>query len=150
MPRIQPIHAPGTSRPAGHYSQAVVHGGLVYVSGQLPADLETGTMRIGHVEEQTELTLANVGRILEAAGSGLDQVLQMTVYVSSIDDWPAVNAAYARVMGEHRPARAVVPVPALHYGAAVEIQAVAAVRPRRRTTARRTRTGRQLTRRRPR
>lgn len=151
MARIVPVHTPGTVRPAGHYSQAIVHDGLVYVSGQLPADLGTGTMHLGTVEEQTEQTLANVARILETAGSALDRVVQMTIYVSSIDHWPAVNAAYARVMGEHRPARAVVPVPELHYGAAIEIQAVAALRGRRKPAPRRPAPARRrLTRRRPR
>lgn len=152
MARIQSIQAPGTVRPAGHYSQAVVHDGLVYVSGQLPVDLASGEVRLGTVEEQTELALANVGRVLAAAGSGLDRVLQMTIYVSSIDFWPAVNAIYARVMGAHRPARAVVPVAPLHHGTALEIQAIAVQRPRRKAPAPRPprSTGRRLTRRRPR
>ena len=69
MPPITPIQVPGTRRPAGHYSQAIVHGGLVYVSGQIPADLETGTPQIGTIEAQTELVLGNLGRILRAAFS---------------------------------------------------------------------------------
>ncbi|MGH9902951.1 MAG: RidA family protein [Pyrinomonadaceae bacterium] len=113
--------------PAGHYSQAVVHGGLVYVSGQLAIDPRTGERRVGTIEEQTELVLRNVEAILRAAGSGLDRVLKMTVYVSDIGLWPAVNAVYGRVMGEHRPARAVVPVKELHYGFQIEIEAVAAL-----------------------
>ena len=81
----------------------------------------------GDAANQTRRALANVAAILEAGGSGLDQVLQMTVYVSDIDHWPTVNEIYAEVMGDHRPARAVVPVRDLHHGYLVEIQAIAAV-----------------------
>ncbi len=124
---MTPIHTPYAPAPAGHYAQAIVHGGLIYVSGQLPIDPADREKPPGDIEEQTEQTLRNVGAILEAAGSGLDRVLQMTVYVSDVSLWGRVNAAYARVMGAHRPARAVVPVKDLHYGYQIEIQAVAAV-----------------------
>jgi 2-iminobutanoate/2-iminopropanoate deaminase len=137
------IQVPGTSRPVGHYSQAIVHDGLVFVSGQIPADLETGTPRVGTIEEQTELALGNVRRILEAAGSGLEHAVQMTVYVSDIEHWSRVNAVYARVMGAHRPARAVVPVAPLHYGTAIEIQAIAVVPATRARGAKRPRTARR-------
>lgn len=136
MPPIKPIQVPGTRRPAGHYSQAIVHGGLVYVSGQIPADLETGTPQIGTIEAQTELVLGNLGRILRAAGSGYQHLLQVTIFLSRIDDWGTVNATYVRILGDHRPARAVVPVAPLHYGAAIEVMAIAAVP---RTAARTTR-----------
>lgn len=137
MPPIIPIQVQDTRRPAGHYSQAIVHGGLVYVSGQVPADLETGTPQIGTIEEQAELVLGNLGRILRAAGSDYQHLLQVTVFLSRIDDWSAVNAVYRRVLGDHRPARAVVPVSPLHYGAAVEIMAVAALPPKPRPSRKR-------------
>ena len=114
-------------RPAGHYSQAVVHNGLVYVSGQLAVSPRTGEKILSSVEAQTEQALRNVEAILRAAGSGLDRVLKMTVYVADISLWGAVNETYARVMGAHRPARAVVPTKELHHGFQVEIEAVAAV-----------------------
>lgn len=129
MASIKPIQAPGTVRPAGHYSQAVVHGGVVYVAGQLPSDLETGTPRVGTIEEQTALCLGNIARILESAGSGLQYALQMSVYISRIEDWAAINTVYARIMGSARPTRAVVPVGPLHHGAGLEIVCVAAVAP---------------------
>lgn len=113
--------------PAGHYSQAIVHNGVVYVAGQLPIVPGSSDRTVGSLEQQTEQTLRNVEAILEAAGSGLDKVLQMTIYVSDIARWSEVNSAYARVMGAHRPARAVVPVKDLHYGYQIEIQAIAAV-----------------------
>ena len=122
------ITTPNAPTPAGHYSQGVVHGGVAYVAGQLPLDPASGALvGDGDVDAQTERTLRNVGAVLEAAGSGLDRVLSMTVYVTDIGLWPQVNAAYARVMGAHRPARAVVPVPALRKGCLIEIQAVAVV-----------------------
>lgn len=123
---IRTVHTQDAPSPAGHYSQAVVHGGLVYVAGQLAIDPLTGEKRLGSIEEQTEQALKNVGEILKAAGSDLGRVLKMTVYISDISLWSAVNEVYARVMGEHRPARAVIPVGALHHGFLIEIDAVAA------------------------
>jgi enamine deaminase RidA (YjgF/YER057c/UK114 family) len=76
---------------------------------------------------QARQALANVQAILEAAGSGMSQLLQMTIYISDISHWAAVNEVYTEVLGEHRPARAVVPVRDLHYGYLIEIQAIAAV-----------------------
>jgi 2-iminobutanoate/2-iminopropanoate deaminase len=113
--------------PAGHYSQAVVHNGFAFVAGQLPiVPGQTGHV-VGSIGEQTEQTLRNIEAILEAAGSGLNRVVQMTIYVSDMTLWGDVNAVYTRVMGDHRPARAIVPVKDLHYGYQIEIQAVAAV-----------------------
>jgi len=115
-------------QPGGHYSQAVVHNGTVYVAGQLPVDPADPKAPPGDAASQARQALANVRAILEAAGSGLDRVLQMTVYVSDIAHWGEVNRVYSEVMGSHRPARAVVPTRDLHYGYLVEIQAIAALR----------------------
>ena len=112
--------------PGGHYSQGVVYNGLVFVAGQLDIDPHTGEKRLGSIEEQTEQALKNVEGILKAAGSDLSRVLKMTVYISDINLWSRVNEVYARVLGEHRPARAVIPVGELHYGFLIEIEAVAA------------------------
>ena len=112
---------------AGHYSQAIVHNNIVYVSGQLPIDPKTGEKRLGSIEEQTEQALKNLSEILKAAGTNLDQVIKTTVYVSDIELWGRVNAVYSRFFGEHRPARAVVPTRELHYGFQIEIEAIAAV-----------------------
>ena len=112
--------------PAGHYSQAVVYNGLIFVAGQLAIDPETGARLTRSIEEQTEQCLKNISAILKAAGSDLTRVLKMTVYISDIELWPAVNTVYARVMGDHRPARAVVPVKDLHYGFKIEIETIAA------------------------
>ncbi len=125
MIKVQPENQP---RPKGHYSPGIVHNGLVYVSGQLPMDLVTREPFTGSIEEQTELVLRNVEAVLRAAGSDLDNVIQMTIYVSDLELWGKVNETYARVMGEHRPARAIVPVKDLHFGTQIEIQAIAAVK----------------------
>jgi 2-iminobutanoate/2-iminopropanoate deaminase len=113
--------------PAGHYSQAVVHGDMVFVSGQLPVDPHTGENGAGSVEDQTRLALSNLAAILKAANSDIGKVIKTTVYVSDIELWGPVNEVYAEFFGEHRPARAVVPTRDLHFGCLIEIDAVAAV-----------------------
>ena len=126
---LKTISTPDAPAPAGHYSQAVVHDGRVYVAGQLPIDPADPGASPGSIEAQTERALRNVEAILSAAGSSLDQLLSVTVYVTDIAHWPKVNEVYARTLGSHRPARAVVPVPTLHHGWGVEIQAIAAASP---------------------
>lgn len=121
------IYLKDSPKPAGHYSPGVVHNGLVFVSGQLPMDMKTREPFTGSIEEQTELALRNVEAVLHEAGSDLNQVLQMTIYLSDIELWGKVNETYARVMGEHRPARAVIPVKDLHFDTKIEIAAIAAV-----------------------
>ena len=122
------IYLKDAPKPAGHYSPGVVHNGLVYVSGQLPMDMETRKPFSGDIETQTELALRNVEAVLKEAGTDLDHVLQMTIYVSDIELWGKVNEVYARVLGDHRPARAVIPVKDLHFDTKIEIAAIAAVR----------------------
>lgn len=98
------------------------------MSGQLPWNHATGEIETGEIEKQTELALQNVENILLAAGSDLNHVLQFTIYVSEMDDWDQVNAVYKRILGEHKPARAIVPVKTLHFDTKIEIQAIAAVK----------------------
>ena len=123
---ITTIHTEDAPTPAGHYSQAVVYNGLVFVAGQLAIDPRTGEKKLGTIEEQTEQALKNVSEILKAANSDMSRVLKMTVYISDINLWGAVNKVYATVLGDHRPARAVIPTRELHYGFLIEIEAVAA------------------------
>ena len=125
--KIEFVETPNAPKPGGHYSQAVIHNGLIYIAGQLPIDPATGEQKLGSIEEQTEQVLANLRAIVEAAGSDLSRVLKTTVYVSDIELWGKVNEIYARTFGEHRPARAVVPVKDLHYGFKIEIEAIAAI-----------------------
>ncbi len=125
---MEKIQIEGTPIPKGHYSQGIVHNNLVYISGQLPMNLTTREIEKGSIEAQTELALRNVEAVLLAAGSDLNHVLQMTIYVSEMKLWDKVNTAYARILGEHKPARAIVPVKDLHFGTKIEIQAIAAVK----------------------
>lgn len=125
---LRSIETDAAPTPAGHYSQAIEHQGVVYVAGQLPIGPEGRDAPHGTIEQQAAQCLRNVEAILEAAGSGLDRVLQMTIYISDMELWPRVNATYAEIMRDHRPARAVVPVGPLHHGYLIEIQAQAAVR----------------------
>lgn len=127
MSHARIVSTAAAPRPAGHYSQAVVHGGLVFVSGQLPLDPDNGTAVPGSAGAQARAALANLAAILAGAGSGLDRILRTTVYVSDIALWGEVNAVYAEVFGDHRPARTVVPTRDLHHGCLVEVDAIAAV-----------------------
>jgi len=125
---MRTIETPNAPRPAGHYSQAIVHDGLVFVAGQLPLDPKTTEKHVGTIEEQTEQALKNIAEILKASGSDLGHVLKTTVYISDITLWGRVNTVYTKAFGEHRPARAVVPVKELHFGYQIEIEAIAAVK----------------------
>ena len=98
------------------------------MSGQLPRNAVTGEVETGAIEAQTELALRNVEAILLEANSDLNHVLQFTIYVSEMELWNQVNETYARILGEHKPARAIVPVKNLHFGTKIEIQAIAAVK----------------------
>ena len=107
----------------GHYSQAVVANGFVFVAGQLP--IRPGGGIPEGVEAQTRQALGNVAAILKAAGSGLDKIVSATIYVSDIAHWPEVNRVYAEVLGAHKPARTVAVSPQLHFGALIEAQIIA-------------------------
>ena len=122
---MKAIHTDLAPAPGGHYSQAVRAGQFLFISGQLPMT-NTGKLVSGPAAEQTRQTLDNVKAILEAAGGNITDLVQVTVYITSIEYWPEVNAAYQAYLGDSQipPARAVVPVKELHYGALVEIQAV--------------------------
>jgi len=119
---IQPI---GMAPPGGHYSHAVVAGGFVHVAGQLPIAADGRKLSDAPFEDQARQVLANVEAALVGAGSRPDQLVQVRVYLTDIAHWPAFNSLYAAWLGSHRPARAVVPVPVLHFGFLIEVEAVA-------------------------
>ena len=112
-------------RPVGPYSQALVHGDLVFASGQIPLDPATGRLVGGEIEAQTERVLQNLRAVLEAAGTGWDRVLRTTLYLVDMADFAVVNRIYGEALGSARPARATVAVAALPRGARIEIDAVA-------------------------
>ncbi|QZY56164.1 RidA family protein [Crassaminicella profunda] len=115
-------------RPSGHYSQAIIHNDLVFISGQLSVDPDTGKKKFGNIEEETERVLKNMEMILKEANSDKNHVLKTTIYIPDISLWDKVNKVYSDFFGEHKPARAVVPTRELHFGFQVEIEAIAAVK----------------------
>ena len=125
---MEPISTPRAPLARGHYSQAMVHAGLVYVAGQLPIVPGEPERQLAAFDDQARRVLDNVAAILAEAGSGLDLVVKATVYIADVAHWPAFNAIYAEKLGAHKPARTVVPVGALHYGYLVEMDVIAALR----------------------
>lgn len=121
MQKIQPESIP---IPAGHYSPAIVHNGTVYVSGQLP--LKNGKPISENITDQTNLCLQNLQTILIAAGSDKSQVLKLNIYLSNIEHWPSVNDCCREFFGEHKPARAIIPVLPLNHNCLIEIDCFAA------------------------
>lgn len=126
--KIKAVATQDAPEPVGHYSQGTVHGGMVYISGQLPVEPHTVDKITGSIEDQTEQVLKNLAAILDAADSDPGHVVKVTVYISNIGLWDRVNAVYSRFFGEHRPARAVVPVGELHFDCQVEMEAIAVVK----------------------
>ena len=125
---IEVVTSPELSRPGGHYSPAVRFGELLFVSGQLPVRGDgTHTAELPF-DDQVRQCLHNMLALVRAAGSGPADVLKVTAYIVDIEGWPRFNAIYAEIMGDARPARTVVPVPHLHYGYLVEVDAIAVCR----------------------
>lgn len=125
--QIRLVRAPDAPAPNGHYSHAVEYGGVLYVSGQLGRGPNLSDAEAGDIVVQTRRALASLAAILHAGGSNVSRLLKVTLYIADVASWPAANAAYSEFLGEHRPARAVVAVGPLHFGALVEIDAIAAV-----------------------
>lgn len=121
-----PIAVPNALPPQGHYSMAIRHGGLVHVSGQLPVRPDGSHTADLSFEDQVRQAMANLLNVLANAGLGPQHLVKVTAYIVGVANWPAFNAVYGEIMGASRPARSVVPVPELHYGYLVEIDAMAA------------------------
>jgi 2-iminobutanoate/2-iminopropanoate deaminase len=124
---MKTVQSPDAPAPVGPYSQAVIHGDVAYLSGQVPLDPHSGRLVGDTIEEQTRRVLANLAAVLAAAGSSWDRVLRVTVYLADIADFAAFNRVYADTLGGARPARSTFQVAALPFGARVEIDAIAAV-----------------------
>ena len=123
----QIIHSEKAPAAIGPYSQAVSHNGLVYCSGQIGMEPETGALVEGGVEAETRRALENLKAVLNAAGSGLEHALKVTVYLADLNDYAAVNAIYAEYFSQSQPARAAVQVTRLPRDARVEIDSIASV-----------------------
>lgn len=109
----------------GPYSQAVVGNGLVFASGQIPLDPVTGILLEGDITAQTERVLKNLKAVLEAAGSSMDRVLRVTVFLKDVNEFAAMNEVYARYFGSEPPSRSTIEAARLPRGAKVEMDAVA-------------------------
>ncbi len=120
------ISTPALPKANGHYSQAINHNGILYISGQLPINPETKKPVEG-IAAQSLLVLEKLKAILLASGSDINKVIQVRIYISNIDLWDEVNAIYANFFGNHKPVRAIVPTRELHFGCLIELEAIAAV-----------------------
>ncbi|KXU87869.1 enamine deaminase RidA [Paraburkholderia monticola] len=127
-PRLPHTDNPAAlAKPGGHYSHVAIANGFVFVSGQLPINAEGEKLADASFDAQAEQVLANVKAALEGVGSSVAQLVQVRVYVVDVEHWASFNQIYARWAGDAKPARAVVPVPQLHYGFKIEVEAVALV-----------------------
>lgn len=121
---ISTENAPGA---IGPYSQAIKAGGMVFCSGQIPIDPATGNFVSDQILEQTEQVLKNLAAVLDAAGSGLNNVVKTTVFLADMNDFAEMNEVYGRYFSENKPARATVQAARLPRDARVEIECIALV-----------------------
>jgi 2-iminobutanoate/2-iminopropanoate deaminase len=121
------IATPTAPRAIGPYSQAIVHHGMAYLSGQIPLDPATGELVAGDITVQTERVLTNMAAVLEACGSSLGRVVKTTVFLQDLGEFAAMNAVYARFFETNPPARSTVEVARLPRDSRVEIECVAIV-----------------------
>lgn len=122
------VRTPDAPEPVGPYSQAVIEGGVVYASGQIPLDPATGKLVEGGIEAQAEQAFSNLRAVLEAAGSSMNQMLRAGIYLTDLSLFSMVNEIYARQFGAGpKPARSTIGVSALPLGALIEIDAIASL-----------------------
>jgi 2-iminobutanoate/2-iminopropanoate deaminase len=124
LKNVQTENAPAA---IGPYSQAIVHGGLVFTAGQIPLDPASMQIVEGDVAVQTEQVMKNLQAVLQAAGSDLSRVLKTTVFLRDMNDFVAMNEVYGRAFGDHKPARSTVQAARLPRDVSVEIEVIAAV-----------------------
>ncbi|WDP92849.1 MAG: RidA family protein [Desulfobacter sp.] len=111
----------------GPYSHAVIHGGMVYCSGQIPLDPATMALKGSTIEEQTAQSMANLKTVLEECGSGLDRIVKATIFLDSMEDFAGMNGVYEAALEGHKPARSAFEVGRLPKDALVEIECIAAL-----------------------
>jgi len=126
-PSLEAVTAKDAAPPGGAYSQAIRNGGEVFVSGILPVLPDGTKLNRSSFDEQVKAVLANLGAILAAASSSPQKLVSVRVYITDIADWGTFNKHYIDFVGDHRPARAVVPVPCLHHDFELEVEAVAVI-----------------------
>ncbi len=114
-------------KPVGPYSQAVMHNGLMYVSGQIPLDPESGELVRGTIEDETEAVMNNLRMIVEGAGAAMEDVLRVSCYLADMEDFPRFNAVYATYFTNNPPARSTFQAAKLPLDVQVEVDAIVAV-----------------------
>lgn len=122
---MRPIRIETVLENKGHYVPGMISNGMLYISGQLAVHHDSGAPMAEDIATQTEDALCNVERVLHAAGLKREDVVQCRLYIPDVQHWDIVNTVYARFFGEHRPARAIIPCRELHFGAMIEIEALA-------------------------
>ncbi|MCR4404825.1 MAG: RidA family protein [Candidatus Acetothermia bacterium] len=120
----QPISTPKAPPTIGPYSQAIIADGFIFTSGQLPLDRD-GNLVEGDIRAQARQCLENIKAILEAAGAGMDDLVKVTVYVTDMNDFAAINEVYASYFPKEPPARSFVQVAALPRGVPIELEGIA-------------------------
>jgi len=120
------VHSDRLPTPGGHYSPAIISGNSLYISGQLPISL-TSLQPQGELAEQAQTVFNNIDILLETIGINKQHLVNVQVYLSDVALWSEFNRLYAQWIGDHRPARTVVPCSALHYGALLEMSAIAEI-----------------------
>ncbi len=124
---ISVLDSPDLLAPVGHYSHIATHGGLAFISGQLPVTPEGAKLAGEPFPVQVDQVLRNIDSCLATVNSSRGRLVSVTVYVTDIEDWPEFDRLYQEWLGSHRPSRAVAGAKALHYGSAVEVHAIAAL-----------------------
>lgn len=119
------VATPDAPAAIGPYSQAIVHNGIIYCSGQIPLNPESGEIEAKTIEDQTHQVMKNLQAVLESAGSGLSGVIRTTIYLQNLENFAKVNEVYASYLSKPFPARATVEVSKLPRGSDVEIDAIA-------------------------
>ena len=127
MSETKVVHTDSAPKAIGPYSQAIVAGGLLFASGQIPLVPSTGELLRGDIQEQTHQVLRNLAAVLEASGASLSTVVKTSVFLADMGEFAAMNEVYAEHFGDHRPARSTVQAGALPRNVSVEIDAIALV-----------------------
>jgi len=127
MSQIHVVDTEYAPRAVGPYSQAIIHHGLIYASGQIGLDPATGKLVGGDVLSQASQVMSNLGAVLNEAGASLSDILKVNIFLTDMNDFSIINKVYAGWLAGHRPARATIAVAALPLGARVEMDLVARV-----------------------
>lgn len=122
------VNSKNAPQPKGHYSQAIIHNDVVYLSGILPVNKDTNEFFNGSIEEQCLIVFENLKAILNESGSCLEQVLNVTIYIPDISYWERINNLYSGFFIDNKPCRTIVPTTTLHYEAKLELNAIAYIK----------------------